>query len=104
MPAETILEAEVLESGETIPILKEILDAARPSVTLNIEFKAAGEYSWKEVTERTIEIASNYPGKWYVSSFEILIHLSRSQSYLAQTQRGTSRLLGNSMQRRLIRP
>lgn len=70
MPAETVLEAEVLESGETIPTLEEVLDAARPSITLNIEFKAAGEYSWKEVAERTLEIASDYPGEWYVSSFE----------------------------------
>lgn len=69
-PCETVLRAEILESGETVPTLREVLDAARPDVTMNVEFKASGEYSWGEVAERTLEIASDYPGDFYVSSFE----------------------------------
>ncbi|MDL5360816.1 glycerophosphodiester phosphodiesterase [Halalkalicoccus sp. NIPERK01] len=69
-PCETVLEAEVLDSDETVPTLREVLDAARPDVTMNVEFKASGGYSWEEVAERALEIASDYPGEFYVSSFE----------------------------------
>ncbi|KYH25907.1 cytoplasmic glycerophosphodiester phosphodiesterase [Halalkalicoccus paucihalophilus] len=69
-PRETVLRAEVLESGETIPRLAEVLDAARPSVTMNIEFKSSGNYSWEAVADRALDVASEYPGDFYVSSFE----------------------------------
>ncbi|ELZ07278.1 glycerophosphodiester phosphodiesterase [Natrialba aegyptia] len=69
-PAETVLGAEVLESGETVPTLAAVLDAARPNVTMNIEFKDNGDYSWQEVAERTLSIAADYPGEFYVSSFQ----------------------------------
>lgn len=68
--AETVCRAEVLDSGETVPTLREVLEAARPSVAMNVEFKAAGEYSWSTVAERTLEIASDFSGEFYVSSFE----------------------------------
>lgn len=67
---ETVTQAEVLDSGETVPSLTEILDAARPSIMMNIEFKDSGNYSWQEVAERTLDIASKYAGDFYVSSFE----------------------------------
>ncbi|WP_226023564.1 glycerophosphodiester phosphodiesterase [Halomicrobium salinisoli] len=67
---ETVTQAEVLGSGETIPTLAEVLDAARPSVTINVEFKDAGPLSWTEFAERTLEIASGYPGEYYASSFD----------------------------------
>lgn len=67
---ETVTQAEVLDSGETVPTLTEILDAARPSIMMNIEFKDSGNYSWQEVAERTLDIASESAGDFYVSSFE----------------------------------
>ncbi|MFC6764692.1 glycerophosphodiester phosphodiesterase [Natrinema soli] len=69
-PSETVLQAEVLESGETIPTLAETLDATRPSVMMNIEFKDSGPFSWKEFAEQALPIASQYPGEYYVSSFD----------------------------------
>ncbi|SDD41964.1 glycerophosphoryl diester phosphodiesterase [Natrinema hispanicum] len=69
-PSETVLKAEVLESGETIPTLAETLDAVKPSVTMNIEFKDSGPLSWDEFAERALGIASQYPGEYYVSSFD----------------------------------
>lgn len=69
-PCEAVTRAEVLESTETIPTLADILDAAPPNIMMNIEFKDSGNYSWQEVAERTLAIASEYPGDFYVSSFE----------------------------------
>jgi len=69
-PSETVLEADVLESGETIPTLAETLDAAWPQVTMNIEFKDSGPLSWTEFAERTLDIASEYRGEFYASSFD----------------------------------
>ncbi|WP_247003723.1 glycerophosphodiester phosphodiesterase [Halosolutus gelatinilyticus] len=69
-PFETVTQTEVLESGETIPTLGEVLDAARPSITMNIEFKASGNDSWLEFADRALGIAAEYPGDFYVSSFE----------------------------------
>ncbi|ELZ98183.1 glycerophosphoryl diester phosphodiesterase [Haloferax mucosum ATCC BAA-1512] len=69
-PAETVRQAEVLDSGETIPTLAEVLDATRPSVTVNIEFKESGPLSWTEFAERALRTASQYPGEYYVSSFD----------------------------------
>lgn len=67
---ETVLGAEILGSGQTIPTLAETLDAARPSVAMNIEFKEKGPLSWTEFAERTLAIASQYPGEYYASSFD----------------------------------
>ena len=69
-PAETVLKAEVLSSGETIPTLAEALEATRPPVTMNLEFKESGPLSWTEFAERALRIASNYPGDYYASSFD----------------------------------
>ncbi|AFK21449.1 glycerophosphodiester phosphodiesterase (plasmid) [Haloferax mediterranei ATCC 33500] len=69
-PSETVLQAEVLDSGETIPTLAEVLNATRPNVTMNIEFKESGPLSWTEFAKRTLRIASQYPGEFYVSSFD----------------------------------
>lgn len=68
--SEIVLEAEVLESGETIPTLAETLDAVKPSVMMNIEFKDSGPLSWDAFAKRTLHIASQYPGEYYVSSFD----------------------------------
>lgn len=66
---ETVLDAEVLETGETIPTLAEVLDAVKPSITMNIEFKSSFDYSWEYVAKRALDIASGYSGDFYVSSF-----------------------------------
>jgi glycerophosphoryl diester phosphodiesterase len=69
-PAETVLEAEVLGSGETIPTLSETLAAVDPNITMNIEFKENGPLSWTEFGEQALAIADNYSGEYYVSSFD----------------------------------
>ncbi len=69
-PRETVLQAEVLGTGERVPTLAETLDTARPDITMNIEFKESGDHPWEEVAERTLDIASSYPGEFYVSSFD----------------------------------
>lgn len=66
---ETVLQAEVLDSGETIPTLAETLDAARPNVTMNIEFKGSGEFSWREFARRVLDITAQFPHDTFVSSF-----------------------------------
>jgi glycerophosphoryl diester phosphodiesterase len=69
-PSEIVLQAEILDSGETIPTLAETLAATRPSVMMNLEFKASDPLSWKAFAERALPIASRYPGEYYVSSFD----------------------------------
>lgn len=69
-PSEEVLATEVLDSGETIPTLAETLEATRPPVTMNLEFKDSGPLSWVEFAEQTLEIASRYPGEFYASSFD----------------------------------
>ncbi len=69
-PAETVLDAEVLGSGETIPTLSETLAAVDPNITMNIEFKENGPLSWTDFAERALQIADGYPGEYYVSSFD----------------------------------
>ncbi len=69
-PAETVLDAEVLGSGETVPTLAGALEAADPNVTMNIEFKASGPLSWTEFAERVLRIASCESERFYVSSFD----------------------------------
>ncbi|SDK01563.1 glycerophosphoryl diester phosphodiesterase [Halovenus aranensis] len=68
--SETVLQAEVLGSGETIPTLAEVLNVTDPAVTVNLEFKDSGPLTWTEFTERTLEIARQYPGEFYASSFD----------------------------------
>lgn len=68
-PCETVLQAEVLDSGETIPTLAETLDAARPNVTINIEFKGSGEFSWEEFARRVFDVTAQFPHDIFVSSF-----------------------------------
>lgn len=69
-PAETVRGAEVLDSGERIPTLSEVLDATDPTVTVNLEFKDPGPLDWEEFADRALRIAHQYPGAFYVSSFD----------------------------------
>jgi len=69
-PAETVRGAEVLDSGETIPTLAEVLDATDPALTVNLEFKDAGPLDWEAFADRALRIAHQSPGAFYVSSFD----------------------------------
>ncbi|ELZ37129.1 glycerophosphoryl diester phosphodiesterase [Halorubrum distributum JCM 13916] len=69
-PSEVVRNAEVLDSGETIPTLAETLSATRPPVTMNLEFKDRGPLSWEEFAKRTLDVAYQYPGAFYASSFD----------------------------------
>ena len=69
-PAETVRGAEMLDSRERIPTLSEVLDATDPTVTVNLEFKDPGPLDWKEFADRALRIAHQYPGAFYVSSFD----------------------------------
>lgn len=77
---DVVLNAEVLESGETVPRLEEVLAATPPDVPLDIEWKAAGRpdmpddfqkqtETWRPFTERALEILSEYRNEFIVQSF-----------------------------------
>ncbi|WP_129115739.1 glycerophosphodiester phosphodiesterase [Halegenticoccus tardaugens] len=86
-PTEEVLSAEVLESGETVPLLTEVMDAIPPSVGVNVEFKNPGSEDvrfaenldgdeleaqkdlWRPFTERALEIVAEYENEILVSSF-----------------------------------
>lgn len=86
-PTEEVLAAEVLESGETVPLLSDVLDAIPSHVGVNIEFKNPGSFDlcfakalsseelerqksiWRPFTENALTIASNYENPILVSSF-----------------------------------
>lgn len=86
-PTETVLGAEVLESGETVPLLSEVLDAIPPHVGVNVEFKNPGSSDlrfaealdedvlerqkeiWRPFTENALSIISEYEHSILVSSF-----------------------------------
>lgn len=66
---ETVTSAEVLESGETVPLLTAVMDAIPPEVGVNLEFKDKGNMSWSDFAEKTLSIADNYDNDILVSSF-----------------------------------
>ncbi|SFG05764.1 glycerophosphoryl diester phosphodiesterase [Halopelagius inordinatus] len=84
---EELKDAEVLESGETIPTLEQSLEAIPDDVGVNLEFKHPGETdlyfatkiseetleeqkeTWRPLTENALEIASDYDNDILVSSF-----------------------------------
>jgi glycerophosphoryl diester phosphodiesterase len=86
-PTEEVLTAEVLESGETVPLLSEVLDAIPTHVGVNIEFKNPGSFDlrfaealceeeleqqkdiWRPFTKDALAIASEYEHSILVSSF-----------------------------------
>lgn len=86
-PTEEVLAAEVLESGETVPLLCDVMDAIPPHVGVNIEFKNPGSFDlrfakalsndqlerqktiWRSFTRDALAIASNYDNQILVSSF-----------------------------------
>lgn len=86
-PTETVLGAEVLESGETVPLLSEVLDAIPSHVGVNVEFKNPGSSDlrfaealdpdalerqmevWRPFTEDALAIVSEHDHSILVSSF-----------------------------------
>jgi glycerophosphoryl diester phosphodiesterase len=84
---ETVTNAEVLDSGETVPLLSELLDALPTSVGVNIEFKNPGSSDvrfaenlsddaletqkdlWRPFTEDVLAVADQYENDVLVSSF-----------------------------------
>lgn len=84
---EELKDAEVLESGETIPTLEQSLEAIPDDVGVNLEFKHPGETdlyfatkiseetleeqkeTWRPLTENALEIASDCDNDILVSSF-----------------------------------
>lgn len=85
--SETVLAAEVLESGQTVPTFKELMDAIPTSLGVNIELKNPGSLDlqseknlrgssleqqkdlWRPFTKRVLTIAANYDNSILVSSF-----------------------------------
>ncbi|SNZ03151.1 glycerophosphoryl diester phosphodiesterase [Natronoarchaeum philippinense] len=86
-PCSEVRNAEVLESGETVPTLREALSAIPPSVAVNIELKNPGDTDvrfaeklegdelearkdvWRPFTRRVLDIASEFENHVLVSSF-----------------------------------
>lgn len=86
-PCSEVQNAEVLESGETVPTLREVLSAIPSSVAVNIELKNPGDTDvrfaekleddelkdrkdvWRPFTRRVLDIASEFENHVLVSSF-----------------------------------
>ncbi len=86
-PTEEVLDAEVLGSGETVPLLTDVMDAIPTGVAVNVEFKNPGSFDvrfaekldedelaqqeeiWRPFTERVIDIVAEYDNEILVSSF-----------------------------------
>lgn len=77
----TVLDAEVLESGQTVPTFKDLMDAIPSNLGVNIELKNPGSLGlrndsldqqkdlWQPFTERVLETAAEYDNSILVSSF-----------------------------------
>lgn len=86
-PTETVLAAEVLDSGETIPLLDELVEALPPWIGVNVEFKNPGTSDlrfakaldedtlteqkaiWRPFTENVLSVVSDHENEILVSSF-----------------------------------
>ncbi len=98
---DVVTSAEVLRSGETVPLLTDVLDAIPPSVGVNVEFKNPGSFDlefasklsgealeaqkdvWRPFTEDVLAIVDDYENDVLVSSFyEAALATVREQSTL----------------------
>lgn len=86
-PCETVRRAEVLESGETVPLLDEVLSAIPPHVGVNIELKNPGSFDirfaeklpadelaeqmnrWQPLVERVLDTLERHEHEVLFSSF-----------------------------------
>ncbi|PCR90554.1 glycerophosphodiester phosphodiesterase [Natrinema ejinorense] len=95
----TVTSAEVLDSGETVPLLTAVLDAIPASVGVNVELKNPGSSDlrfgeklssseldgqkeiWRPFVERVLEIGDDYENEILLSSFyEAALATSREAS------------------------
>ncbi|WP_206043645.1 glycerophosphodiester phosphodiesterase [Haloarcula rubripromontorii] len=78
---QTVLDAEIRDSGETIPRLDEFVEATPDSIPLNIEWKAAGVSpdddasessveTWDPFTEQALDVLSTHENDFIVQSFQ----------------------------------
>lgn len=98
---DVVTRADVLESGETVPLLTDVLSAIPTGVAVNIEFKNPGSFDvefaanlsgdalsaqkdlWRPFTEDVLAIADGYENDILVSSFyEAALATVREQSAL----------------------
>lgn len=100
-PTDVVTNAEVLNSGETVPLLTDVLNAIPASVDVNIEFKNPGSFDvkfatnlsendleaqkdiWRPFTKNVLSIADTVENDILVSSFyEAALATVREQSDL----------------------
>ena len=67
---ETVTSAEVLNSGQTIPTLRAVMEAVPPETALNIEFKNSGPEGYASFARRVFDITDDYDNTVLVSSFD----------------------------------
>jgi len=75
---------------------------------MTLEFKDSGPLTWEEFAERTLQIAREYPGEFYASSFDPdalppfdpSIRASAWPRLSVATKNGTSRSPANSTPKR----
>ena len=86
-PTEVVRDAEVFESGETVPLLTEVMDTIPSSVAVNVEFKNPGSFDlefaanlegddletqkdvWRPFTQDVLAVVDEYQNDILVSSF-----------------------------------
>ncbi|WP_254536148.1 glycerophosphodiester phosphodiesterase [Halomarina litorea] len=86
-PRDTVLSAEVLHSGGTVPLLTEVMNAIPDDYAVNIEFKNPGSGDlrfaehlsgetleaqkavWRPFTKRVLDVAERYENPVLASSF-----------------------------------
>jgi len=80
---DTVLGAEVLQSGETIPTLDALMEVIPPAVGVNVELKTAGRLGdaghedgsneraarWTPLVERTLDVLAGHDNPVLLSSF-----------------------------------
>lgn len=83
----TVTDAEVLDSGATVPLLADVLDAVPPDVGVNVELKNPGRWdlrpdeklagdalaertaAWRPFVERVLDVVEGYENDLLFSSF-----------------------------------
>ena len=82
-PCDTVLDAEVLQSGETVATLDAVMEAIPPDVGVNVELKESGRSDdvgrgdgssertarWTALVERTLDVLSAHDNSVLLSSF-----------------------------------
>lgn len=86
-PTDVVTSAEVLESGQTVPLLTEVMEALPSEVAVNVEFKNPGSLDirfaenlsgdalttqkelWRPFTEDVLAVLDGYENRTLVSSF-----------------------------------